>query len=450
MPDSAVIIPVFNQARLTAQCLDTILACDHGRVVVVDDASTDATPGLLAGYGDRIQVLTHPTNRGFAASCNDGAALVTTEYFIFLNNDTVPQPGWLCALEEYAVRHPLVAVVGSKLVYPDNTIQHAGVVICQDGYPRHIYTGFAANHPAVNSSRRFQIVTGASMLVRREAFREAGGFDPAFRNGFEDVDLCLRLGQSGHEIHYCAESVAVHLESVSPGRFRSDRENVALYRERWAGRVRPDDIRYYVEDGLMQLEYEGRYPFALQVSPLLATVDDGKRSADTERVLQERNRQVAELTRENTRLRMELGQHFQDSPALQYHQLRLRIREVVQESLPQAATILVVSKGDGTLLDFPERQGWHFPQTDRGAYAGHHPENSAGVIAHLESLRKRGAQYLLIPAPSFWWLDHYAEFREHLDTHYTRLPGVDEVCYIFSLTSRLNDEVFQCELQNAK
>src|SRR5262249_47182435 len=151
-----------------------------------------------------------------------------------------------------AMSHPEVSIVGSKLVYPDNTIQHAGVVICQDHYPRHIYTGFPADHPAVCKSRAFQIVTGACMLVRRAAFERAGGLDPSFRNGFEDVDFCLRLRKAGLEVHYCAESVVEHLESVSPGRFRHAGKNVSLYRQRWFERVQPDDVKYYLEDGLLQ------------------------------------------------------------------------------------------------------------------------------------------------------------------------------------------------------
>lgn len=448
MPDSTLVIPVFNHARLTAQCLNTVLGRDRCRVVVVDDGSTDTTPGLLASFGDRIKVVRHSENRGFAESCNDGAALATGKYIILLNNDTIPQPGWCEALEDYAERHPQAAVVGSKLVYPDATVQHAGVAIGQDRYPRHIYTGFAANHPAVNVSRRFQIVTGACMLVRREIFRENGGFDPAFRNGFEDVDFCLRLGGRGHEVHYCAESVVVHLESVSPGRFKHDRGNVALYRERWGGRVQPDDVRYYVEDGLLQFDYEGRYPFGMRLSPLLATLDDPTRSAELERALLERNRQVADLSRENTRLRMELGERSQDSPALRYQKLREQIRAVAKRLIPPGATVLVVSRGDGALLDLGY-VGWHFPRTSRGAYAGYHPASSAEAIAHLEELRRQGADFLLIPQTSAWWLEHYSDFRRHLEANCALRRVADDCCLIYELNRDAKPETIHVRPQVA-
>src|SRR5262245_35673773 len=261
MPRCSIIIPVFNKASLTRQCLDALLGrapeADDGEVVVVDDGSTDATPRLLAGYGSRVRVVTHPRNVGFATACNDGAAAASGEYLVFLNNDTIPQAGWLDALAGYADRHPRAAVVGSKLLYPNDTIQHAGVVICRDRYPRHIYAGFPADHPVVNKSRRFQVVTAACALLRREPFEQAGGFDPAFRTGNEDVDLCLRLGGLGCEVHYCHESVLYHLESVSEGRFKHVDANTRLYRERWAERVRPDDLQYYLEDGLLDVHYQG-------------------------------------------------------------------------------------------------------------------------------------------------------------------------------------------------
>jgi GT2 family glycosyltransferase len=433
MTKSTVIIPVFNQAALTKQCLETILGREDCEVIVVNDASTDGTAKLLAGFDDRITVITHRKNCGFAKSCNEGAAAARTKYLVFLNNDTIPQPAWLEGLEHYADTHPRVSVVGSKLLYPVNTIQHAGVVICQDRYPRHIYTGFPADHPAVNRSRRFQIVTAACMLVRRKIFAAAGGFDVRFRNGFEDVDFCLRLGERNHEVHYCAQSVVQHFESVSPGRFKHDKDNVALYRERWLPRVQPDDFRYYMEDGLLSVSYEGTFPIHLEVSPELAILSGDARQRESEKLLAARARQVADLTRQNTRLALELGKQGNDSPELRYQELRQHIREMVLQQVPMGATVLVVSKGDSALLDFPGRRGWHFPQTERGTYAGHHPASSTQAIAHLETLRAKGGDYLLIPATSRWWLDYYPQFRQHLDARAVRLGCTDDNCLIYAL-----------------
>jgi len=307
MPRCSIIIPVYNLASVTRQCLNVLRArppktVDY-EIIVVDDGSHDFTPELLASYGDEICVVTHPTNLGFATACNDGAAVASGEYLVFLNNDTIPRAGWLDALARSAESHPKAAVVGSKLIFPNNTIQHAGVAVCQDGYGRHIYAGFPAEHPAVNKSRRFQMVTGACMLVRREAFEEVGGFDTAFVNAYEDHDLCLRLGDRGSEVHYCHESVVYHLESVSrEGRFEDFEAATRLFRSRWGGRVQPDDFRYYLEDGLLGARYWDFYPIQLFVSPLVAVVDGDERERQADKLLQVRARQVFDLLRENIRL----------------------------------------------------------------------------------------------------------------------------------------------------
>lgn len=433
MDKSTIVIPVFNQCQLTAQCLDALIDQGHSRIVVVDDGSTDDTPTVLARYRDRIRVICHAENDGFSVSCNDGAAVAETDYVVFLNNDTVPREGWLDALEKYAAEHSAAAIVGARLLYPDNTVQHAGVVICQDRYPRHIYAGFPADHPAVEKSRRFQIVTAACMLVRREVFVGHGGFDAEFRNGFEDVDLCLRLGAAGREVHYCHESVVEHFESVSPQRFANDSENVALYRQRWLDRVRPDDLQYYLEDELFGINYEGKYPFAVNFSPLLATVDTIERGFETEFQLRQNSRHLAELRRENTRLRLELGAVLKDSPELQYQRLREQVIAAARRAVPADAFVLVVSKGDGSLLEMDWCHARHFPQTEQGAYAGHHPANSADAIAHLESLRSRGAEYLLIPETARWWLEHYRDFQRHLSSQFECVLSADGICLIYAL-----------------
>src|SRR3954468_11916065 len=169
MPTCSVIVPVYNLAEVTRRCLDRLLAdppaaCEL-EVIVVDDGSRDATPELLAGYGDRIRAVTHPRNLGYATACNGGAAGASGELLVFLNNDTLPLPGWLDALVGHAAAHPAAGAVGGKLLYPDGTVQHAGMVITPYRDPLHAYVGFPADHPAVNKSRRFQMVTGACVLI---------------------------------------------------------------------------------------------------------------------------------------------------------------------------------------------------------------------------------------------------------------------------------------------
>jgi hypothetical protein len=119
-------------------------------------------------------------------------------------------------------------------------------------------------------------------------------------------------------------------------------------------------------------------------------------------------------------------------PRERYDQLIHRIREVVEGVVPVGATVAVVSKGDEALLQLAGRQGWHFPRTDDGTYAGYYPADSATAIAHLEAMRAAGAEYLVFPATAFWWLEHYADFRQYLDQHCQTLQ-TNECCRIYEL-----------------
>lgn len=115
-----------------------------------------------------------------------------------------------------------------------------------------------------------------------------------------------------------------------------------------------------------------------------------------------------------------------------YNLLIPKIQAAVLSTVPAGARILVVSKGDDSLLAQDGRLAEHFPQVEGGRYAGHHPGSSAEAIAHLKILQARGNEFLVFPATSFWWLDHYSEFRQHLEDH---CPSVhsDDRCRIYRL-----------------
>src|SRR5207249_1387627 len=95
--------------------------------------------------------------------------------------------------------------------------------------------------------------------------------------------------------------------------------------------------------------------------------------------------------------------------------------------------VLVVSKGDAALLELGGRPGWHFPRADDGRFAGFYPADGREAIDHLEALRAKAAGHLLVPDTAFWWLEHYGEFRDHLDRHYRRVHS-DDRCVLFDLS----------------
>jgi hypothetical protein len=114
------------------------------------------------------------------------------------------------------------------------------------------------------------------------------------------------------------------------------------------------------------------------------------------------------------------------------------VRSAVVEAVPAGASVLVVSKGDEGLLRLGGRRAGHFPQTAKGEYAGHHPANDAAAVAHLDALRAKGAQYLVVPATSVWWLEHYDGFRRHLERTAVVTVCRPDTCIVFSL-GREND-----------
>ena len=122
------------------------------------------------------------------------------------------------------------------------------------------------------------------------------------------------------------------------------------------------------------------------------------------------------------------------SEAAEYQRQIQRIRAAAAAcELPLHAVVLVASRGDPALLQLGDKEGWHFPRTSAGEYAGSHPADGLDAIAHLTACRALGATHLLIPATSFWWLEHYGEFRTHLDTH-ARLVWDDADCRIWELS----------------
>lgn len=233
----SIIMPVLNNVELTKQSLTALAEVTDGceyEVIVVDNHSTDGTQEYLSSLGGDVQIIRNNENRGFAKACNQGAQAARGKYLVFLNNDTIPIKGWLNALVQEVEAHQDVGAVGSKLLYADGTVQHAGVVFSRKWLtPYHHHRTMAADAPIVNRRREFQSVTAACMLVRRDLFFEVGGFDEAYRNGFEDVDLCLKIKQQGWRVIYQPSSVLYHLESQTPGRKDHDVENHHLFTARW-------------------------------------------------------------------------------------------------------------------------------------------------------------------------------------------------------------------------
>ena len=197
-PKASIIIPVFNNLDFTRQCITSLFAVQETasfEVIVVDNGSTDGTADYLRQLPPVVRTVSFADNRGFAKGCNAGAAAARGDYLVFLNNDTVVQPRWLSAMLECAQHDPAIGLVGNLQIFPDTgKVQQAGIVC---GANRQLYSIYnnelSAEHPAVNKPREFQFVAGSCMLIERSLFQKLGGFDEAYLNSCEDVDLCMKV-----------------------------------------------------------------------------------------------------------------------------------------------------------------------------------------------------------------------------------------------------------------
>ncbi|NQT34047.1 glycosyltransferase [bacterium] len=251
--DCSILIPVFNALDYTRECIETLLRDGSDvafEIIVVDNGSTDDTPSYLRSKRDSLTVVSPGMNLGFARANNLAARHAIGRFLVLLNNDTIPEQGWLEAMVQATESDKNVGIVGAKLLYPlDRLVQHAGVVLTDDLKLMHIYERFPEDHPAVNKRREFRIVTAACMLVKRELYSELNGLDERFVNGFEDVDFCLRAGEKGMRVIYEPKAVVLHHAERTSGRHLHETNNAMLLTKLWRHKLTPNINRYLTEDG---------------------------------------------------------------------------------------------------------------------------------------------------------------------------------------------------------
>lgn len=266
MLDYSIIIPVFNKAAFTKRCLETLPktleGAGTGEVIVIDNASSDETPEMLKAFSN-TRVVRNDVNLGFAGANNQGARLAQGRHLVLLNNDTQPLPGWLASMLRVAA-DPGVGAVGARLLFPDKTVQHAGVVMSgvffskQPVAPYHLNYRLDWNDPLVERARELQAVTGACLLTPRELYLRVGGLDESFWNGYEDVDYCLKVRREGLRVVYDGGAALFHFESQSGAqRFRRQIWNGALLEQHWADGVRFDTLEEHLKQGQIRHAIRG-------------------------------------------------------------------------------------------------------------------------------------------------------------------------------------------------
>lgn len=220
-PKVSLVIPVFNKAIYTYNCLRTVAACDLDvpkEVIIVDNASQDETPHFLAHLGDGFNVIRNSDNKGFVEACRQGADEARGDFILFLNNDTQVMPGWLENMLEQMDSVPSIGITGSKLVYPDGRLQEAGGIIFNDASGWNYGRLQDRSDPRFNRSREVDYCSGAALMIRRELWDKLGGFDMRYAPAYyEDTDLCFAARAAGYKVYYCHDSEVIHHEGITAG-----------------------------------------------------------------------------------------------------------------------------------------------------------------------------------------------------------------------------------------
>lgn len=242
-PRVSIVVPVYNDYRVTMNCLVALLentADVPYEVILADDCSTDLTATIEQRVRNMV-VSRGETNQRFLLNCNAAAGLAKGEFILFLNNDTAVCPGWLQPLVKLLDEHADVGVVGPKLLYANGRLQEAGGIIWRDASGWNFGRMDDPARPEYNYLKEVDYISGACLLTRATLWRQLGGFDtryvPAY---YEDSDFAFAVRDLGYRVIYQPASQVYHFEGVSNGTDLSSGvkqyqvRNQERFREKWA------------------------------------------------------------------------------------------------------------------------------------------------------------------------------------------------------------------------
>ena len=279
-PLISILIPNKDQKDILKRCIDSILQKTTYReyeILIIENNSTGDE--IFAYYEElkkdpRIRVLTWDGPFNYSAINNFGASQAKGEYLLLLNNDTeVIADNWL---EEMLgdCQRPEVGAVGAKLLYPDGTVQHAGVVIGLGGVAGHVFTRIDAQDAGYFGRaiirQNYSAVTAACLMVSAEDFASVGGLDETLAVAFNDIDFCLKLCEKGRRNVWNPAAELYHHESISRGaedtaeKQKRFWKEIAQMNERWAAYYEGGDPYYnpnlslILQDGPFALSGQGR------------------------------------------------------------------------------------------------------------------------------------------------------------------------------------------------
>jgi GT2 family glycosyltransferase len=235
-PDVSVVIVTHDSGEVLPQALQALLENTEPcyELIAIDNGSDDGTPSLLRQVENATVVL-NTRNFGFGTANNQGAARARGRYVVFLNQDAFVHAGWLPPLLGRIEADERVGAVGPMLLNLDGSVQCAGALLSRSGSVACYGEGESPEQQEYRFTRVVDFLAGACLLVRRRAFSDVGGFDPAYGLGyFEDADLCLTLAANGYRCVYEPSSKVTHLRGrPSEALLELARRNRATFERRW-------------------------------------------------------------------------------------------------------------------------------------------------------------------------------------------------------------------------
>jgi GT2 family glycosyltransferase len=371
-PITSVVVVTHDNLVFTRLCLRTVLA-NSGEgleLVVVDNGSGDGTAAYLARLAERDARV-----RVLLNGANLGFATACNQGLGLASGDHL-------VLLNNDTMVPPGWLDGLRRHLAEPAVGLVGPVTNRIGNEAEIDTDYrtwgeylevARSRAVEHAGEWLQIGTPAMfcLAMRRQTYLRLGPLDEGYEIGLlEDDDYAERARRADYELR-CADDVLVH---------------------------------HFGEASFGQLVPSGEYS----------------------RILERNQRRYAQ----------KWGRPWEPygrRPNPRYRREAEQVREAVKETVPSGSTVLVISRGDEELLQLNGRTAQHFPQAEDGAWAGHHPADSEEAIAHLEALRERGAEFLVVPPTYLWWLRHYGELRDHLDRNYEPVVSDDRAGAIYRL-----------------
>ena len=269
-PLVSIIIPNKDQSEALKKCLDSIRKKTSYRnyeIIIVENNSEE--PETFAFYkkiaGEKIKIVTWEGEFNYSAINNFGVRHARGDYLLLLNNDVeIINGDWLTEMLSHCQRKE-VGIVGAKLYYPDNTIQHAGIIIGIGGVAGSVFVGLPRAFSGYLHKASIQLdlsaVTAACMLVKRSVFEQVGGLEEKLKVAFNDVDFCLRVREKGYLVVYDPYAELYHYESKTRGaedtkeKIRRFQTEIEYMRSHWIGLLKKGDPYYNCNLSLTKWDY---------------------------------------------------------------------------------------------------------------------------------------------------------------------------------------------------